>query len=66
MDTNGNIDMESIYNRQRAAVNSLVTIETQIKDIIQQHTDYDDELIFEALDSNDFDIQAAVQYCHDM
>lgn len=49
------------YHEQRRAVHNLVTKEEEIKDIVQQHTDYTDEDIFECLDEHDFNIKETIQ-----
>ena len=66
MDINGNSDIESLYNRERIAANNLLIIENEIKDIIEAHTDYTDEDIFEALDVTDYNIRDAIQYCNEL
>ena len=54
------------YDRQRLAVNNLMIIEKEIKDIIQRHTDYVDEDIFKCLDDHDFNIKEALQCLEDI
>ena len=49
------------YHAQRLAVHNLMMIEEEIKDVIQRHTDYTDEDIFECLDEHDFNIKEAIQ-----